>query len=72
VEGNIRNDLKARILRDDVIIYTGQINNLRRFKDDVKRVESGQECGLTFENFHDFRAGDFLEVYELEEIERTL
>ncbi|PCI61063.1 MAG: translation initiation factor IF-2 [Kordiimonadales bacterium] len=72
IEGTIRNDLKARILRDDVIIYTGQINNLRRFKDDVKRVESGQECGLTFENFHDFRAGDVLEVYELEQIERTL
>jgi len=71
-EGNIRNDLKARILRDDVIIYEGQIENLRRFKDDVKKVESGQECGLTFENYHDFKAGDVLEVYELEEIERTL
>ena len=71
-EGNIRNDLKARILRDDVIIYEGQIENLRRFKDDVKKVESGQECGLTFENYHDFKTGDVLEVYELEEIERTL
>jgi len=72
IEGSIRNDLKARILRDDVIIYEGQIENLRRFKDDVKKVDSGQECGLTFENFHDFKAGDVLEVYELEEIERTL
>ncbi len=71
-EGNIRNDLKARILRDDVIIYEGQIDNLRRFKDDVKKVESGQECGLTFENYHDFKSGDVLEVYELEEIERVL
>ena len=71
-EGNIRNDLKARILRDDVIIYEGQIENLRRFKDDVKKVESGQECGLTFQNYHDFKAGDVLEVYELEEIERKL
>jgi len=71
-EGNIRNDLKARILRDDVIIYEGQIDNLRRFKDDVKKVESGQECGLTFENYHDFKSGDVLEVYELEEIERKL
>ncbi|MFC3050324.1 translation initiation factor IF-2 [Kordiimonas pumila] len=71
-EGSIRNDLKARILRDDVIIYEGQINNLRRFKDDVKKVDSGQECGLTFENYHDFRSGDVLEVYELEEIERKL
>ncbi|NVJ98748.1 MAG: translation initiation factor IF-2 [Alphaproteobacteria bacterium] len=72
VEGSIRNDLKARILRDDVIIYEGQIDNLRRFKDDVKEVRAGQECGLTFENYHDFKAGDVLEVYELEEIERTL
>jgi len=71
-DGAIRNDLKARILRDDVIIYTGQIDNLRRFKDDVKEVKSGQECGLTFENYHDFKAGDVLEVYELEEIERVL
>ncbi len=72
VEGSIRNDLKARILRDDVIIYEGQIENLRRFKDDVKEVRAGQECGLTFENYHDFKAGDVLEVYELEEMERKL
>ena len=71
-EGSIRNDLKARILRDDVIIYEGQIDNLRRFKDDVKKVDAGQECGLTFENYHDFKSGDVLEVYELEEIERVL
>lgn len=71
-EGSIRNDLKARILRDDVIIYVGQVENLRRFKDDVKKVDSGQECGLTFENYHDFKSGDVLEVYELEEIERKL
>ncbi|SDE60287.1 translation initiation factor IF-2 [Kordiimonas lacus] len=72
VDGSIRNDLKARILRDDVIIYEGQIENLRRFKDDVKEVRAGQECGLTFENYHDFKAGDVLEVYELEEMERKL
>ncbi len=72
VEGSIRNDLKARILRDDVIIYEGQIDNLRRFKDDVKEVRAGQDCGLTFENYNDFKAGDVLEVYELQEIERKL
>ncbi|WP_262692185.1 translation initiation factor IF-2 [Kordiimonas aestuarii] len=72
VEGSIRNDLKARILRNDVIIYEGQIDNLRRFKDDVKEVRAGQECGLTFENYHDFKSGDVLEVYELEEIQRKL
>ena len=72
VEGSIRNDCKARILRDSVIIYEGQIDNLRRFKDDVTEVKSGQECGLTFENYHDFRAGDVVEVYELVEVQRTL
>jgi len=72
VEGSIRNDCKARILRDDVIIYEGEINNLRRFKDDVNDVKSGQECGMTFENYHDFRAGDVVEVYELNEVERKL
>ncbi len=72
IEGSIRRDCKARILRDDVIIYEGAIDNLRRFKDDVKEVRSGQECGLTFENYHDFKSGDVLEVYELEEIERKL
>ena len=72
VDGNIRNDYKARILRDDVIIYTGQINNLRRFKDDVRKVDSGQECGMTFEKFSDMKTGDFVEVYELNEIERHM
>jgi translation initiation factor IF-2 len=72
IEGSIRSDCKARILRDDVIIYEGEINNLRRFKDDVKEVRSGQDCGMTFENYHDFRAGDVVEVYELLEVERKL
>ena len=71
-EGAIRNDLKARILRDDVIIYEGQIENLRRFKDDVKEVKVGQDCGLTFENYQDFRAGDVIDCYELNEIERVI
>ncbi|GHF16343.1 translation initiation factor IF-2 [Kordiimonas sediminis] len=72
LEGSIRNDCKARILRDSVIIYEGQIDNLRRFKDDVNEVKSGQECGLTFENYHDFRTGDVVEVYQLKEVQRTL
>jgi len=71
-DGEIRNDAKARILRDDVIVYEGQIDNLRRFKDDVKSVTSGQECGLTFENFNDFKSGDTVQVYKVVEIERTL
>ncbi len=71
-EGYIRKALKARIMRDDVIIYNGSIASLRRFKDDVAEVRAGLECGVTFENTTDIRAGDFVETYEVEERERTL
>jgi translation initiation factor IF-2 len=71
-EGVIRKNLKARITRDDVIIYNGQVNSLRRFKDDVAEVRAGLECGVTFDATNDIKAGDFLETYEVEERERTL
>jgi translation initiation factor IF-2 len=71
-EGYIRKALKARIMRDDVIIYNGAIASLRRFKDDVAEVRAGLECGVTFENTTDIKAGDFVETYEVEERERTL
>ena len=71
-EGYIRKALKARIMRDDVIIYNGAIASLRRFKDDVPEVRAGLECGVTFENTTDIKAGDFVETYEVEERERTL
>ena len=71
-EGFIRKALKARIMRDDVIIYNGAIASLRRFKDDVAEVQAGVECGVTFENTTDIRAGDFVETFEVEERERTL
>jgi translation initiation factor IF-2 len=71
-EGAIRKLLKARITRDDVIIYNGQINSLRRFKDDVAEVRAGLECGVTFDATNDIKAGDFLETFEVEERERTL
>ncbi|MGZ8282684.1 MAG: translation initiation factor IF-2 [Allosphingosinicella sp.] len=71
-EGYIRKALNARIMRDDVIIYTGAIASLRRFKDDVPEVRAGLECGVTFENTTDLKAGDFIETYEIEERERTL
>jgi translation initiation factor IF-2 len=73
VEGAIRKALKARITRDDVIIYQGEIASLRRFKDDVAEVRAGLECGVTFsQNFTDIKAGDFLETFEVELRERTL
>ena len=72
-EGVIRKALKARITRDDVIIYSGEIASLRRFKDDVAEVRAGLECGVTFtQNFTDIKAGDFLETFEVEMRERTL
>ncbi|MEH3101762.1 translation initiation factor IF-2 [Sphingomonas adhaesiva] len=73
VEGAIRKALKARITRDDVIIYNGEIASLRRFKDDVPEVRAGLECGVTFsQNFVDIKPGDFLETFEVELRERTL
>ena len=72
-EGVLRKALKARITREDVIIYQGEIASLRRFKDDVAEVRAGLECGVTFtQNFTDIKAGDFLETFEVEERERTL
>ena len=71
-EGVIRKNLKARITRDDVIIYNGQVNSLRRFKDDVAEVKAGLECGVTFDSTNDIKAGDFLETFEVEQRARTL
>jgi translation initiation factor IF-2 len=72
-EGVIRKALKARITREDVIIYQGEIASLRRFKDDVAEVRAGLECGVTFtQNFTDIKPGDYLETFEVEMRERTL
>ncbi len=71
-EGIIKKDLRARITRDDVIIYNGKVNSLRRFKDDVAEVRAGLECGVTFDATNDIKAGDFLETFEIEERVRTL
>ncbi len=71
-EGYIRKALRARVTRDDVIIYTGSISNLRRFKDDVPEVRAGLECGVTLEATTDIKKGDFLETFDVEERERKL
>jgi len=71
-EGFIRKALKARITRDDVIIYNGEIASLRRFKDDVAEVRAGLECGVTFLSHTDIKPGDYLETFEVEMRERTL
>jgi translation initiation factor IF-2 len=71
-EGYIKKNLRARVTRDDVIIYNGSISNLRRFKDDVAEVRAGLECGVTLEATTDIKAGDFLETFEVEERARTI
>ena len=70
--GLVRRGAKARLLRDDVVIHDGALKTLRRFKDDVREVKEGYECGMSFENHTDLREGDVIELYEIEEVARTL
>jgi translation initiation factor IF-2 len=72
LEGLVRRGSSVRLLRDNVVLWTGEIDSLKRFKDDVKEVKSGFECGLTLKNFNDLKEGDQLEVYEVQEVARTL
>ncbi|MCC3861882.1 translation initiation factor IF-2 [Pseudemcibacter aquimaris] len=70
--GVVRQGAKARLLRDDVVVYEGDLGSLRRFKDAVKEVESGVECGMNFASYNDMKVGDVIECYTVEEIERSL
>ena len=71
-EGKIQRGQLSRLLREDVVVYSGKIGSLRRFKDDVKEVQSGYECGLGIENFNDVKVGDVVECYEVEEIKPVI
>ena len=68
--GVIKNNLKARIIRDDIIVYNGSVNSLQHEKDQVKEVKKDMDCGMTLENCQDYKEGDIIEVYELVEIKR--
>jgi translation initiation factor IF-2 len=68
LEGKITNTSKIRIVRDNIVVHEGQLESLRRFKDDVKEVSAGYECGITIENYRDFKEGDIIEAYIMEEI----
>lgn len=70
LDGIIKRDAKARLIRDSVVIYDGNINSIQREKDSVKEVKKGLECGITVENFSDIKVGDIIEAYEMVEIER--
>jgi translation initiation factor IF-2 len=72
LEGIVRKNSKIRLLRDDVVIYDGDLDSLKRFKDDVKEVKSNFECGLSIKNYNDMKVGDKVEVYELVEVARKL
>ena len=71
-EGVARRSAGVRLLRDNVVIHEGTLKTLKRFKDEVKDVPMGQECGMAFERYEDMRAGDVIEIFEREEIQRTL
>ncbi len=71
-EGVARRSAGVRLLRDDVVIHEGTLKTLKRFKDEVPEVQSGQECGMAFENYDDIRKGDVIEIFTREEVERTL
>ncbi len=71
-EGMVKRGAKVRLLRDDVVIHDGTLKTLRRFKDEVREVKEGYECGMAFENYSDIQVGDRIECYEIEEVARTL
>lgn len=72
LDGVVKRGASIRLLRDNVVTWTGELDSLKRFKDDAKEVRAGFECGLTLKNFNDIKEGDHLEVFEVQEIARTL
>ena len=78
LDGKISRNNKIRIIRDGIVTYPSgegastELASLKRFKDDVKEVSSGMECGLTIKNYNDIKVGDIVEAFELEEVKRTL
>ena len=72
IEGTIYRSKPIRVLRDDVVIYEGELESLRRFKDDANEVRNGIECGIGVRNYTDVKVGDKIEVYETTEVARSL
>jgi len=71
-DGVVQRGAQVRLIRDDVVIHEGKLSTLKRFKDEVREVNAGQECGMAFENYQDMRPGDVIECYKVESIQRTL
>lgn len=72
VEGKIVRNSKARLVRDNVVIWEGALSSLKRFKDDAKEVQSGYECGIGLVKYNDIKVGDIIEAYEMQEVKSTL
>ena len=71
-EGKIKRTSKVRLIRDGIVIYTGDLGSLKRFKDDVKEVASGYDCGLNINNYNDVKEGDMIEAFEEIEVSKKL
>jgi translation initiation factor IF-2 len=71
-DGTVERGANVRLIRDNVVIHEGKLSKLKRFKDDVREVQVGQECGMAFENYQDMRAGDVIECYRVETVQRSL
>jgi len=71
-EGTVKRGSKVRLIRDDVVIHEGTLSTLKRFKDEVREVQAGQECGMSFENYQDIRQGDVIECFDVTVVERSL
>jgi translation initiation factor IF-2 len=71
-DGTVERGANVRLIRDNVVVHEGKLSTLKRFKDEVKEVQSGQECGMAFENYGDMRVGDIIECYRVETIQRSL
>ena len=72
LDGVVQRGAHVRLIRDNVVIHEGRLSQLKRFKDDAREVTAGQECGMSFENYQDMRAGDLIECYRVEEVKRSL
>ena len=67
-EGTVKRGAGVRLIRDDVVVHEGKLSTLKRFKDDVREVQQNYECGMSFENFNDIKAGDVIECFTVEEV----
>src|SRR6185436_14022866 len=71
-EGVVQRGARVRLIRDSVVVHEGTLSTLKRFKDEVREVQVGQECGMAFEGYQDMRAGDVIECFEVEHVQRSL